>query len=117
MTSRSASKSLLAGFLLDGDSTRLLDSVSRFVPPSVAIHNLHLVGIVAYPLETDAPLVIDANTVLALSITRERFQMVSRRGSQVIKPRGEADLRKFSKRDATPVRGVLPAPAVSPSTL
>jgi hypothetical protein len=64
-----------------------------FVPLLVVIYNLHLVSIVVHPLETDAPLVIDANTVLALSITRERFQMVSWRGPQVIEIRYEMNLR------------------------
>jgi hypothetical protein len=49
------------------------------------VHDLNVVGIAASPDEADAPLVIDANTVLAPAIALEGYQLVAGRGLQVFK--------------------------------
>ena len=48
------------------------------------IDDLDIVGLAIVPPETNTPLVIDPNAVLAVSITRELFQAISRRDAQVI---------------------------------
>jgi hypothetical protein len=45
----------------------------------VIIRDLYFVSISSFPPKADAPLVIDADALLALSVAPQRFQMVSRR--------------------------------------
>ena len=52
---------------------------------SVVVHDLNVVGITVLPDEADAPLVIDANTVLAPAIALEGLKLVAGRGLQVFK--------------------------------
>jgi hypothetical protein len=49
----------------------------------VIISNLDLESIALPPDEANSPLVIDPNAVLALAVTREFFEAVSWRNSQV----------------------------------
>jgi hypothetical protein len=51
----------------------------------MVINDLHIVGIRTLPAETDAPLLIDLDTVLARSISPQGFQAVARRDPQVLK--------------------------------
>ena len=46
--------------------------------------DLHIVGIAATPPETDAPLIIDPDTVLTGSVTFQRFQPIARRDTQKV---------------------------------
>jgi len=59
-----------------------LDAIRHF---SVVVHDLNVVGIMAPPGEADAPLVIDANAVLAPAVALERVQLIARRGLQIFK--------------------------------
>ncbi len=52
-------------------------------PRSVVVYNLNIVGSVISPFETDTPLVIYANAVLAFPVTLQSFQPVAPQGSQV----------------------------------
>ena len=49
---------------------------------SVVVHDLDRVGAFASPYEAQAPLVVDANTVLAPAIALQCFQMVTGRDAQ-----------------------------------
>jgi hypothetical protein len=51
---------------------------------SVRVDDLDIVGIAFSPGETDAPLVVDANAVLAPAVAPERLQLIARRGLQVL---------------------------------
>jgi hypothetical protein len=50
----------------------------------VIIHDLDVVSITLAPYETHPPLVIDPNAMLALAVTAELLQVVSRRRPQVL---------------------------------
>ena len=45
-------------------------------PLSMIIHDGNIMGIAALPGEADAPLLVDADAVLTLPITGERFQVI-----------------------------------------
>jgi len=62
----------------------------------VVIDNLHIVGIPVAPDKADAPLIVDANTVLPFSVTFKRFQVISRGRRQVTWLRGNVQLPEFS---------------------
>ena len=55
----------------------------------MVIDNLHIVGIPVAPDKADAPLIVDANTVL------KRFQVISRGRGKVAKLRGNIQLPEF----------------------
>ncbi len=52
------------------------------------IDDLYVLGAVCGPSEADAMLVVDANTELPLSITSERLEPISRRGTEVLEGLG-----------------------------
>ena len=64
----------------------------------MVIYNLDVVGISITPHEADAPLIVDANAVLSLSVALERFQMITRRGREVAQFCGNIQLPKLSLR-------------------
>jgi hypothetical protein len=49
----------------------------------VVINDFNIVGTVVSPHKTDPPLVVDANAVLARSVTSQSLQAVARRNAQV----------------------------------
>jgi hypothetical protein len=51
----------------------------------VIVHDFRLVSIVIQPLETNTPLIVDANAVLTLPVPGKGLQPVTRRSAQVIK--------------------------------
>ena len=53
----------------------------------MVIRDFHVVGVAVFPAETDAPLVVDADAVLAFPVAFERFEPVARRHAQVFKRR------------------------------
>ena len=61
----------------------------------MVIDNLHIVGIPVSPDKTDAPLIVDANTVLPFSVAFKRFQVISRGRGKVTKLRGHIQLPDF----------------------
>ncbi len=63
--------------------------------PSVVVNYFNLKRIIALPLETDAPLVIDPDTVLSRSIAAERFQPVPRRDAKRFKVRGRIEHKQL----------------------
>ena len=66
----------------------------------VIIHNLHVVGIAIAPDKTNAPLVIDADAVLAFPVTFQGFQMIAGRRPQIAKFGRDIQLPQFSLSDA-----------------
>jgi hypothetical protein len=63
----------------------------------VVIDDLDIDRTFSRPDEADAPLVIDADAVLAPSIFLERLKMVSRRDPKILEHRRPVKLRKFAK--------------------
>jgi hypothetical protein len=61
----------------------------------MVIDNLHIVGIPVAPDKADAPLIVDANTVLPFSVAFKRFQVISRGRGKVTKLRGNIQLPEF----------------------
>src|SRR5439155_12128267 len=51
---------------------------------SVIVDNLDIVRVSVLPPKADAPLVVDANTVLTLSITAQRFEPIAGLDAQVL---------------------------------
>jgi hypothetical protein len=49
----------------------------------MVIHNLHIAGVVVFPPETDPPLIIDADTVLALPVAGKRLEPVPGRDPEI----------------------------------
>lgn len=49
----------------------------------MVINDLDVQRATALPTKTDAPLIIDADTILTLSVTLQLFKLVARRGQQI----------------------------------
>jgi hypothetical protein len=49
----------------------------------MVVHNLHIVGVIVFPVETDPPLIIDADTVLALPVAGKRLKPVPGRDPEI----------------------------------
>jgi len=49
----------------------------------MVIHDLHVVGVIIFPVETDPPLIVDPDAVLALSASRKRLESISRKKDRV----------------------------------
>jgi len=58
----------------------------------VIVHDFHLVSIVIQPLETNTPLIVDANAVLTLPVPGKGLQPDTRRSAQVIRTRRKMKL-------------------------
>jgi len=50
----------------------------------MVVHNFHVKCILALPSEADAPLVIDADAVLAVPVALQGFESITRRGAQIV---------------------------------
>jgi hypothetical protein len=62
----------------------------------VVIDNFYSDGLTIPPGEANAPLVIDANAVLALSVVFQRFQAIARRDLQISKNAGPMKILQLS---------------------
>jgi hypothetical protein len=62
------------------------------------ICNLHVVGVSVAPHKTDTPLVVDADTVLARTVTFQLMKSVTRRHSQIHQVFGRVQHQKLSSR-------------------
>jgi hypothetical protein len=62
----------------------------------VIIYNFDIVGIAIAPDKADAPLVVDADTVLPFAIASQRFQVIARRRPQIAKFGGDIQLPQLS---------------------
>ena len=66
------------------------------IAPSVVIDNLDVFGSGGGPAEADSPLIIDADAVLPLSVSCERFKVIARRRLQELDSCGCRELRKLA---------------------
>jgi hypothetical protein len=57
---------------------------------------LNVEGVIPRPHETDSPLLVDSDAVLALSVTPKQFQPISRNGLQVCEAGRAVNHLKFS---------------------
>jgi len=48
------------------------------------IRDFNVIGVSVSPIETNSPLVVDANTVLPLAIAFEFVKAIARRGAQIV---------------------------------
>ena len=74
--------------------------VTHSVAPSMIIGNFNLVNAIVTPTETDTPLLVDANAVLTLPITTQRFKPVGGWNTEIIHGGGMMQHDKFSFRKA-----------------
>ena len=72
-------------------------AINQFQTPSVVIHDLDPFRALFVPDEANAPLIIDANAVLALATALQRFKSIARRYAQIIQHRGPVKLFKFAQ--------------------
>jgi hypothetical protein len=61
----------------------------------VVVHNFHIHGTYIAPPETYAPLLIDADTVLAFPVAFQGFELVAWRGPQIAQHRRPTQLLKL----------------------
>jgi hypothetical protein len=62
----------------------------------VVIDDLHVIGIRVAPRETDPPLVIDPNAMLAAPVAFQRLQAISGWNPQVHQPPGSVQVQQLS---------------------
>jgi hypothetical protein len=74
----------------------------------VIVNDLDVVGVTASPSETDPPLIVDADAVLALPITSQSFQAVPRRNTQVVQALGRIKHAELAQRHPLHVRAEPP---------
>ena len=65
----------------------------------MVVRDFDFVRIAVAPDETDTPLIVYANTMLAFAIGTQGLQVISRRRSQIAKPDDCIQLPEFPKRD------------------
>ena len=65
--------------------------------PSVIVDDLYVCGPFSGPDEADAPLLIDADTVLSLPIIFQRFKSIAGRYLQIVKNCRPVELCKLAK--------------------
>lgn len=73
----------------------------------MVVHDLNVVGISRSPSETDSPLSVDANAVLASSIPLQPFELVTWRYPKVIENRGCIEYPEFAERYSLHLRAQL----------
>jgi hypothetical protein len=62
----------------------------------VIVHYLYVFSACFRPTKTDAPLIIDADAVLAGSLAPESFQAIARRHPQIFQASSDLQLPEFS---------------------
>ena len=62
------------------------------------LRNLHILGAVFAEYEAEAPLLVDADAVLSLAISRERFEPIARRNTQILQTHRRIKLLQFGER-------------------
>lgn len=65
----------------------------------MVVHDFDMVRIALMPAKADAPLVVNADAVLAFSVAFERFQPVRRRNPQLIEIGDVIEHAQFTARD------------------
>lgn len=72
------------------------------------VDDFHVKGISRLPVEADAPLLIDSDTVLTRSITGKRFEPICRRDTKVNQISRMIKHSEFVKRALLNLRGQMP---------
>jgi hypothetical protein len=75
---------------------------------SMVIDDFDFMGSVRFPAEADAPLVIDADGVLAFPVALERFEAIAGRDGEVVEFGDGVNLGEFPQGDALDVRRERP---------
>jgi hypothetical protein len=70
------------------------------VLPLVVVHDLDFPCFTLAPPEADPPLIVDADAMLAASVTVQDFKAVTRRNPKVVKLLCRVDGKKFGSRTA-----------------
>jgi hypothetical protein len=63
----------------------------------MVVDYLHLVDVALVPNKADSPAVIDSDTILAMAVSLESFQTVSRRNAQIIDGFGPVKHAQFAQ--------------------
>jgi hypothetical protein len=95
-------------------------SSSHATPSSnmlVIVNDLYLVGIAILPPKADAPLLVDANTVLAGAIAPELLQSIAGRHAEVVELLGRVHRHKLAQHRALEIRGISSDGLASEQTL
>jgi hypothetical protein len=74
----------------------------------VVIDDLDVIGVPVLPAEADAPLIVDANTVLARAVALELFKSVAGRNTQVLELLGGIDETNLTEHEPEQVGGEPP---------
>ena len=61
------------------------------------IRDFHVVSVAVFPTETDAPLLVDANAVLAVTVAPESFQTISGGNTEVLQVGGRVQHQEFTE--------------------
>lgn len=64
--------------------------------PLVIVGNLNVIGVVVFETKADAPLVVDTDRVLTLSVSPRLMELVPRRYLQIIQPCRDVHVLEFS---------------------
>jgi hypothetical protein len=64
----------------------------------MVINDLHIERVSVLPPEADAPLLIDADTVLSLAIALQRFQLIRRRNYEIAQINGTVQILQLLTR-------------------
>jgi len=83
----------------------------------MVVNNLDAVRMPVLPDKANAPLVVDANAVLARPIAFEGFEAVSGWHAQIIQSLGRRELDEFSERHSLNPGGKTPRPVALPNPL
>jgi len=70
----------------------------------VIVGDLNIVGVAVPPHEAHPELIIDANAVLALSVTAEFFQPIAGRNSQILQAKARMQRGQFPLSDISQIR-------------
>ena len=74
----------------------------------MVVDNLNVHGIAINPLETDSPLIIDANAILSRPVAPKLLQMIGRRHAKVVQPDGIIDHPQLAQRSLLDVGRQFP---------
>jgi len=72
--------------------------------PPVVVNDSYVVGVALLPAETDAPLVVYPDTVLALALTLEGLEAIGGRHPEVLKALGPIEHPELSQSATLEVR-------------
>ena len=81
----------------------------------MVIHNLNVVGISTTPYKADAPLIVDANAVLSLTIPYEYFKTVAWQCSEIAQRRSSFHMIQLQPSGSNPENALIRFPAAKGS--